>query len=279
MKSKSEKVQILRRWRGPLVVALLGSSIVTAVSIPAGAATSGSRGLASGSVASITGDTMEVQSQGQTTVSWTGSTTFSQNVSGNESAVTTGDCVSVTATPSKKSKTTVTAKTVSIRPASSSGSCTASAGGSGGSGGGRPAGGGGGGGGGGGLGGGGRPGGFGGGGAGRPAGGTAVSIASGKVTAVKGSTLSVSGTVFSLGGATKASKPSSKKQSLKIDTTKSTSYVLTESTSASSLALGDCVSAVGQSGATGAVTATNVSITSTGGGSCSAGFGAGRFGA
>jgi hypothetical protein len=275
MDSKIMKRHSVRRWRGPVVGLLLGSSIVTALSIPAGAATSGTRSIASGSVASITGDTMEVQSQsqGQTTVTWSGSTTFSQAVAGSQAAVVSGDCVIVTGTPSKKSKTTLTANSVSIRPASSSGSCTSTTGGSGGRGTGggftRA---------GGGFGGGGRPGGFGGGGASRPAGGAAVSIASGKVTAVKGSTISVSGTVFNPGNASKGSKPSTKKQSLKVNTTTSTSYGLTESTSAAALALGDCVTAAGQSGATGAVTATNVSITSTGGATCSPGFGAGPVG-
>jgi hypothetical protein len=42
--------------------------------------------------------------------------------------------------------------------------------------------------------------------------------------------------------------------------------------------VGDCVSAFGVSGSTGDVTATTVSITSTGGKTCSAGFGAGGFG-
>jgi hypothetical protein len=38
------------------------------------------------------------------------------------------------------------------------------------------------------------------------------------------------------------------------------------------------VSAFGQSGSTGGITATTVSITSTGGKPCSVGFGGGRFG-
>jgi hypothetical protein len=41
------------------------------------------------------------------------------------------------------------------------------------------------------------------------------------------------------------------------------------------VAVGDCVSAFGPAGTTGSVTATTVRITSTGGGTCTSGFGGG----
>jgi hypothetical protein len=101
------------------------------------------------------------------------------------------------------------------------------------------------------------------------------------VTAVKGASVSVSGTLLSgfskpSKSAKKASTPKTQKLNVMVAT--STTLSETQSTASSSLAVGDCVSAFGQSGSTGDVTATTVSITSTGGKTCSAGFGAGGFG-
>ena len=68
---------------------------------------------------------MEVQSttEGQTSVSWTGTTTFSETATETLSAVTAGDCLTVTGTPSKKSKTTVAARSITISKPTSSGTC------------------------------------------------------------------------------------------------------------------------------------------------------------
>jgi Domain of unknown function (DUF5666) len=274
-----------RRW-GSAVVAVLLGVVIGGLSSDAGAASSGSGGVASGSVASISGTTMEVQStsSGQTTVAWTSSTTFSETVTETESAVAVGDCLTVTGTPTKKSKTKVTARSITISQPSSSGKCATGLGGAG-SFGGRPSGTGG------------APsgsGGFPGGGSGPPSGsngsgakgrgsfaGANVTIASGKVTAVSGASVSLSGTLLSgFSRPTKSTKKAStpKTQKLKITMDNSTTLSETQSTAASSLAVGDCVSAFGQSGSTGDVTATTVSITSTGGKTCSAGFGAGGFG-
>ena len=63
---------------------------------------------------------------GQVTVSWTSSTTFTQNGYAAASSVAVGDCVTVTGTTAKS--TTITAKTVTIVPAPSSGICTNGAG-------------------------------------------------------------------------------------------------------------------------------------------------------
>src|SRR5580704_17957674 len=81
---------------------------------------------ASGSVASLSGASMEVQNPatGQTTVSWTPTTQFSKTVSEAVSVLTAGDCVTVTGTPSKSSKTTIAARSISVAPASTSGSCS-----------------------------------------------------------------------------------------------------------------------------------------------------------
>ena len=243
---------------------------------------------------------MEVQNttSGQTTVNWTSTTAFSKTVTEAVSSLAAGDCVSVTGTPSKKSKTTIAARSITVTTASSSGSCTSfsrtggtSAGAAGQGGGFRFRGGSGGG-----------PG-FGGGSGtegggsfqGRPAGGSgsgssnfrkelaSLAIGSGKVKSVKGSTLTVSGYDVSPGQFTrpttksgsKTKKPATPKtETLTITTSKSTTVSSTQSAAASALAVGDCVSAFGPAAANGAVTATTVRITSTGGGTCTSGFGA-----
>src|SRR5580692_1295545 len=270
----------LRRWGGTggaVVVAVA----VAALSSTAGAASStppGPAGSASGSVASITGTSMEVQSAsaGQTTVNTTASTTFSQTLAAAQSAVAVGECLTVTGTPAKSSKTTIAARSVSISQPSSSGTCTAGAGGALGRGGfpGRGA-----------QGGGGFPG-----GGGRPPGGFAgrgganargsfpggtFAVANGKVTAASGSSVSMSGTLRSgLGQPARNTKKAStpKTQKLTVTLSKSTTLSETQSTSFSALAVGDCVNAFGQTGSTGAVTAATVSIRSTGGQTCSTGF-------
>ena len=80
------------------------------------------------------------------------------------------------------------------------------------------------------------------------------------------------------GGARSGTQTSTPPTSIKTTTVKiglqgSTTYTETQSTAASSLAVGDCVSAVGSTDSTGAVTARTVRITSTGGQTCSSGFG------
>ena len=59
----------------------------------------------------------------------------------------------------------------------------------------------------------------------------------------------------------------------------STTYTETQPAASSNLAVGDCVTATGTPGSTGAVTATAVRITSTGGQTCTAGFPGGGRGA
>jgi hypothetical protein len=235
---------------------------------------------------------MEVQSTAaQTSVSWTATTTFSETATKTISDVAVGDCVTATGTPAKKSKTTIAARSVTISNPSTSGACTAGSQAGAGSGQGRFAAGG--------SGSGGTPprGSFPGTGSGgrsaggRPsfAGGANFAVGTGKVTAVNGSTISVSGTPLSQLFNRAAKKPTSKTakkpgalktQNLKITTGKSTTLSETVSATSTAIAVGDCVSAFGNPGTTGAVTATTVRITSTGGKTCSSGFGAfgGGFG-
>jgi hypothetical protein len=106
-----------------------------------------------------------------------------------------------------------------------------------------------------------------------------LDIASGKVTAVDGSTLTISGISLSPGSFTPGKSSSKNKQptkpkteTLKITTSSSTTVHTTQSVTSGALAVGDCVSAFGPPATNGSITASTVRITSTGGGSCTARF-------
>jgi hypothetical protein len=301
MQSLTSRSSTRQRWMrlaGTGATALLAA---TAVASAAGAATTPANAPAgaTGSVAALIGSTMEVQNPttGQTSVSWTASTQFSQTVSKTVSSLSAGDCVTVTGTPSKSSKTTIAARSITVGTPNASGSCTGvptSTGGASIAGGAGPG-----------------AGGFrfrtGGGGFGGGAGGTrpsspragggsfggfrlsSLAIARGKVTGVNGSTVTVSGidltasnfrrpakTNSSKSKSTKPVKPVlPKTENLKITTSSSTSLSETQAATASTLAVGDCVSAFGPAASNGAITASTVRITSTGGQTCSPGFGGG----
>jgi Domain of unknown function (DUF5666) len=285
--------------RRSLVPGAVGLALTATLGVAgvAGAATTpgpGSNPGAFGSVAAISGSSMEVQNAqtGQVTVSWTPSTTFSQTVTVSASSMATGDCVTVTGTSSKG---TITARSVSVSQPRS-GKCTSGAfggrfgagrtGGSGGSGGFTP-----------------PRGGF------RPPSGSSngagrtfpgfanMGFASGQVTSVTASTLVING-ISSADLRRPTTKPTSSKKStstaakttkpprisattVKIKLASSTTYTQTQTASATALAVGDCVAATGTSSSTGSVSASMVRITSTGGQSCTTGFGgfrAGSFG-
>jgi len=247
-----------------------GGSAKTASTTPTTAASSAngtSRAAfqgASGTIAAISASSMEVQnpSSGQTTVSWTASTVFSEVTKVTSAALTPGKCATITGT---SSGSTITARSVVVTNPSSSGSC---------------------------------PQGFG---ARRrravPAGGTTRrsfpartatgrfaggSVASGKVVSVSGTTLVVDGVSFTFGsaGAASSGTPPTSVAPREIDVTLSASTAYTETlpAAASNLAVGDCVVASGPADTTGAVTARSVRITSTGGQSCTAGGFGGFFG-
>jgi hypothetical protein len=302
METPTDRRSPRRDWAcilGTGAAALLAAGILGS-SASAGAAASNAPIGAVGSVAALSGSSMEVQnpSTGQTTVSWTATTTFSKSVTESVSAVSVGDCVTATGSTSKKSKTTIAAHSVTLTTPRSDGTCAPSAGGPfriGAGSGGPPA------------------GGFrfrtGSGGASNkfpeggsgprtlPGGGAAnnfrkqlanLDIASGKVTAVNGSTLTVSGISLSPGSFAGRGKSNSKTkapakpktQTLKVTTTSSTPVNTSQSVTSGDLAVGDCVSAFGPAATNGSVTATTVRITSTGGGDCTGGFpgGGGFFG-
>jgi hypothetical protein len=115
-----------------------------------------------------------------------------------------------------------------------------------------------------------------------------LDIASGKVTAVNGSTLTVSGISISPGSfappnnksINKSKRPAKPKtETFKVTTSNSTPVNTTQSVTSADLAVGDCVSAFGPAATNGSITATTVRITSTGGGNCIGGFpgGGGAF--
>jgi hypothetical protein len=273
-----------RRWTRCLGIGATTVVAASAVASAAGAAAPKNSPVgASGSVAAITGTTMEVQnpSSGQTAVSWTPTTKFAKTVTEAVGSITVGTCVTATGTPAKNSKTMIPARSVTVTTASSTGSCTgggtrfggAPGGGAGGfqfrRGGGFPGGGG-------------------------PEGGTprsipsnirnrfaSFSIASGKVTGVNGSTLTVSGINVSPGSfnskSSKSKRPTAPKtETLKITTTSSTTVSATHTAASADLAVGACVTALGPAAANGSVTADTVRISSSVNGSCTGGFA--RFG-
>lgn len=123
------------RDRGLAAGAALGClSLVFGLSTVAGAASTGGGGVASGNVATISGNTMQVQNTtSQTAVTWTPTTAFSETATETVSAIAVGDCLTVTGTPSKKSKTTIAARSITINKASSTGTCTSGFGGAAGS--------------------------------------------------------------------------------------------------------------------------------------------------
>jgi hypothetical protein len=277
-----------RRWAQILGTGATALLVAGSVASSAGAATTTNAPTgAFGSVAALSATSMEVQnpSSGQTTVNWSSTTQFSKTVTETVSAITVGDCVTATGTASKKSKTIVAARNISVSMPNSSGACVGTStngpGGSNigtraggpagafqfrsGSGGGPP----------------GEGGGF-------PKGASPgnfrrqianLSIASGKVTAVSASTLTISGISVSPGSFPKTSQSKSKKkpptpkvQTLKVTTSSSTPVSATQTAASTDLAVGDCVNAFGPAATNGSVTASTVRITLPVGGSCTGGF-------
>jgi len=230
---------------------------------------------ASGTIAAITGTSLEVQgTSGQTTVSYTSTTTFDQTETAAAADVTVGSCISAFGKPTtaSSSKTPVigapvTATTVSISQPVSGSCSTGFGGGAGGFGGGA--------------------GGFGRGGtAGGPPSGSAsggrpadggfrggagfgagnFAAADGSVTAVNGSAVTVSETNFR----------TKKTSSVVVTLTSATTFTQRATASAADLAVGKCASAFGTADSTGAVTARSITISTPGASGCTAGFG--RFG-
>jgi hypothetical protein len=207
---------------------------------------------ASGTVAQISGTTMQVQNaqSGQVAVSWSSTTKFSHAVATTLAAVKAGDClVAVAKTGTSSSATSFTAATLAVS-SPVNGSCTGGTRGPGGGSGQRPS--------------------------GFPSGGQRPSgaptgtrgfgaFASGKVTSVSGSAVVMAAQGFGSSGATTTTKTVTADSATKITTE--------AATTSSSLKVGKCVTAQGKADSSGTVAATSVRITDPTAGQCTTGFG------
>jgi Domain of unknown function (DUF5666) len=230
---------------------------------------------ASGTIASITGNTLEVQSQesGQTTVILTAKTRITATVAVKLTAVKAGTCVTASGTKGSGGAA-VDATSIAI-VASVKGKCVVGLGG-------------------------GRA--FGGGGGG--GGGTFVTrtttagsrtitrpanfaVATGQVLSVSGSTITIKGIAFSIGAprprtpspsksTTSITRPPTKTLAVKISA--KTRYSQTEAAKAGALKVGECATAFGSANSIGAVTATRLTVTQPTSSGCSAFGGFGGFG-
>lgn len=220
----------------------------------------------SGKVTDVSGSTAQVQSQtAQVAVSWSGSTTFTQQVSVEASAVKVGSCVLVTSSASgtKTTSTTVQASTVRVISAangSNNGSCTF-----------------------------GRPG-----GAARPQGATpptgqpsgAPSGAPGRGVpggfgGAFGKVTNVSSTGFTVASVSRPPSGSTTDatKAITIVTSAKTTYTSTERSTSSAVKVGRCVTSQGKADDTGAITATSIAVTDPVNGECGfGGFGGQRPG-
>jgi hypothetical protein len=221
------------------------------------------RPAASGTLASLSSDTLEVQSpqSGQTTVNLSSRTVITATVPVSESNVTKGTCIAATGT--KGSGGSVDATTVAIF-AATKGQCARGFGASGGGGSFTP------------------PKGSGTGGSGpsrtrgtrapttRPAN---LATASGKVTSRSGTKIGVEAVTvsFSKGKVTTKTGPKT------VDVSKSTRFTKSERVAAGSLKVGECVTATGSTNSIGAVSATTLIVTQATSSGCSTfgGFGGG----
>lgn len=234
---------------------------------------------ASGLVAAVSGSTAQVHSQqsGQVAVSWTGKTSFTQQVDAKLSDVTVGACVMVTSDDTSGSEdsaaTEVAATGVRILPAGDDGSCDFGAGQGG-------------------------PGGAGGPGGGEmpegapsdmpsdmpsdlpsdrpsdlPQGGGFGTV--GEVTEVSSSGFTVSSSMPTMGQDDSDSSGSATTTEVEVSVSGDTTYTTSADATASAVKVGVCVSAQGESDDTGAVTADTVSISQAVDGECTGGFGGG----
>jgi hypothetical protein len=227
----------------------------------------------SGTIAAINGTALEVQNPrtGQTTVTYTTTTTFQQTVAASQADVTAGACISAIGKPTSASSSTqrfgvpVTATTVIVSQPTS-GSCSAGAGGFRGGGGaagaGPPAG---------------APGGTPGGPSGEQPGGSGrfPGRAAGQFAAASGLVAAVNGSQATVNEMSRATNQST---SVVVTLTSSTTYTQRTAAAPSDLAVGKCAQAVGTADTTGAVTARSITVSTPGANGCSGRFGAGGFG-
>ncbi|HEX5401817.1 MAG TPA: hypothetical protein VFX16_05905 [Pseudonocardiaceae bacterium] len=259
------------------VVAACGSSTPTAAAPPTTHAAArpnpGTRTPpgAFGTAAAVGKTSLEVQNQqtGQVTVKFTSSTVFTNTIKASLADIKVGMCATVTATSGGAQAKALTARTVGISAATSSG-CTAAGafGGAGGFGGG---------------------GNFGRGDGGngsrtpdpsrrvRPSGANGAGGAggAGNFGRAFGSVTAVSPTGFTVKGVVRGSNPA---VTTTVTVTTATTYTESAKATSHALAVGDCIVALGASDDTGAVSAKTINISKAGSNGCAGGFGRGGGG-
>ena len=230
----------------------------------------------SGQTAALQGDTLQVRTaEGQTAVQFTSSTRITEQKAATKAAIAVGACLVATGQPAGGG---VAATSVTISPAPGTGTCAAENGFGGGAGGGF--------------------GGFGGSRPGRPSGspmspqggqptpggpgGQRANFANayGTVTAVSGDTVTLSGNLLQGGARGGASaRPTASPTASPTPTTvtvtlaSATTYAQTQVVASSALAVGQCVTALGQPNDIGVVAARSIAIRAAGANGCTNGFG------
>jgi hypothetical protein len=209
-----------------------------------------------GTAAAVTANNVEVQNpqNGQVTVNFTASTTFTDTVPATLADVTVGSCVTVAAATGGTQAKALTARTVTVSAPASGGTCAAGGFGGGGGGGAQP----------------GttrtpnpsRP---------RP---TGTNGAPANFGAAFGSVTAASPTGFTVQGVARGTNPA---VTTVVTVNSTTTYTKTAAATSSALAVGDCVTAVGTADDTGAVAARTINISKPGPTGCTAGFGRGGF--
>jgi hypothetical protein len=237
-----------------------GGSSVASTTQPATAPSSGAKTPssvpgASGTIAAVNGATLEVQNAqtGQVAVTYSPTTVIRQTTTATVAAVTVGSCISAFGTPASTSSSgataggPITATTVSVSQPTNG---TCARGGFGGRPGGTP-------------GSGSRPaGGFGGGGGTRPGGGS-FGAASGQVTAMSATTLTVD----------EVNPQTQKTTSATVTLTGTTVFTTTGTGTASAIVVGQCARAARTADQTGTIAATSLTILAPTNGTCTTGFG------
>lgn len=214
-----------------------------------------------GEIAAVSGKTLQVQNaQSQTAVTWSSSTAFTKTV---PATLAVGDCVTATGAAGTGSALTAT----SVRVVSTGGNCMPTR--TGGTGGPnrtpRP-----------------RP-------SGRVspppgrsggAGGQDFATAFGKVTAVSGSTVTVSGRLLTGGRFRGSGAPAATPTTGPVTVTlgSSASVLRTVKATGADAKVGACAVATGKADPSGAVAATAIALSAKGASGCTGGFGGGRFG-
>ncbi|WP_315096433.1 DUF5666 domain-containing protein [uncultured Cellulomonas sp.] len=220
----------------------------------------GGGGGASGEIASVSGSVMQVRStDAQTAVTWTDATTFSATVAGTLADVTVGSCVvAMSEVTSDDTSSAVEATSILLTQPADDGTCTGGFGGGGPGGGDRPD--------------------------GAPTDlpsmqapdGAPTDLPSGAPDGARMLGGGASGTVTAIDGSTLTVGTTGDATSRTVTVTDATTYTTTVTADASAIVVGQCASARGDADDSGEVTATSITISAPTDGECSAGMVGGR---